>query len=646
MALKKPVGLYGGELEGFATGDAVDILFGGTGANTAAGARTSLGLAIGTDVQAFSNELASIAGLTTTGIITRTAAGTYVPRTLTGTAGRISATNGDGVAGAPSFDLVTVADAGGGAFLKLARDVYGRVTGTSAPVAADIGSIVDTRYVRLDASTALNTGVVISYNAGTTTFNPNDLVPRSYVDLIAQGYSGNFAEVRLSTTGANIVLAGSAPSTLDGVTLVAGDSILVKDQTTGSQNGWYAVSTVGTGANGTWTRMAGYDTSAEVFPGIYTFVSEGTVNGNASYALTTDAPITLNTTFLVFTQTSGAGQIIAQNGISKSGNVLSGVSANSTRIAVSGAGFDLAALTIGGNGVGTFTKYTVDTYGRITATANATPADIGAQPSSAELSGVATLTTTGMVARTGVGTYTTRTLVAPVAGISITNADGIAGNPTFALSNDLAALEALNGSGFYTRVGADTWAARSITGTSGRVTVVNGDGVAGAPTIDLTAGVIASPGTYASVTVDTYGRVIAGSAPTNPVATTQVITNSNGAVINIGQVIYTDAAGGKLAKSDADLTRRVIGFVADTTIANTGAGNIATAGSIVATTAQWDAVTGNTGGLVANTTYYLSAATAGSITSVPPTAGWVQPVGTASSSTSMRIGVQGRSVKI
>jgi hypothetical protein len=73
---------------------------------------------------------------------------------------------------------------------------------------------------------------------------------------------------------------------------------------------------------------------------------------------------------------------------------------------------------------------------------------------------------------------------------------------------------------------------------------------------------------------------------------------------------------------------------------------VATAGSMTATTAQWDAVAGTSGGLVANTTYWLSTATAGSITSTPPSTGWVQPVGIAASATVLRIGVEGRSIKV
>lgn len=646
MALKKPLGLYAGEIEGFSSGDAVDVLYGGTGGNTPLAARISLGLNIGSDIQGYSAELAALAALTTTGIIARTASGTYVPRTIIGTAGRTVVTNGDGVAGAPSFDLALLADSGTGTLLKFTRDGYGRISGTATPTATDIGAIADTRYVRLDASTTLNSGVVITYNAATTTFGTNDLVPKNYVDAIAQGYAGDFAEARVTTTGSNITLTGTAPNTLDGVTLLQGDVILVRDQTTASQNGWYTVTTLGTGATGTWTRETGYSTSAQVFTGIYTYVAEGTTNGSNAFVLVTKSPITLNTTALSFVQTSGAGQIIAQNGITKSGNVLSGVTANPTRIALSAAGFDLAALTIGGSGTGTFTKVTVDTYGRVTSTATASPSDIGAQPASTELTGVSALATNGLVARTTTGTYTTRSLIAPVAGLTITNPDGVAGNPTLALANDLGAIEALNGTGFYSRIGTDTWAALAMTGTA-RVVVTNGNGVGGAPTFDLATGVISTPGTFNSVTVDTYGRVIAGTTVQSPPSTLQVVTNSQGTTISIAQIVYTDSTGAKLARADADLTRRVIGFVYDASILSTGNGNIATAGSITALTSQWDAVTGNTGGLTPNATYWASTVTAGCITNVAPsTTGWVQPVGVATSSTTMRIGTQGRSVKL
>lgn len=83
----------------------IPVTQGGTNATTASAARTSLGLAIGTDVQAFDSDLAAVAGLAATGLIARTATGTASARTLTGTSGQLTITNGDGVSGNPTFTI-------------------------------------------------------------------------------------------------------------------------------------------------------------------------------------------------------------------------------------------------------------------------------------------------------------------------------------------------------------------------------------------------------------------------------------------------------------------------------------------------------------------------------------------------------------
>jgi hypothetical protein len=104
----------------------VAVADGGTGSSTASGARANLGLAVGTDVQAYNADLAAVAGLASTGIIARTGSGTATTRTITGTANVITVTNGDGVSGNPTLNAgsniyqlggtdVAVADGGTGA---------------------------------------------------------------------------------------------------------------------------------------------------------------------------------------------------------------------------------------------------------------------------------------------------------------------------------------------------------------------------------------------------------------------------------------------------------------------------------------------------------------------------------------------------
>lgn len=102
-----------------------------------------------------------------------------------------------------------------------------------------------------------------------------------------------------------------------------------------------------------------------------------------------------------------------------------------------------------------------------------------------DLEALEALSDTGLVARTGSQTFAGRTLTAPAAGLAITNPAGIAGNPTFALADDLAALEALSSTGFAARTGAGTWAQRTITSANAALTVTNPGGVAADPILTV-----------------------------------------------------------------------------------------------------------------------------------------------------------------
>jgi hypothetical protein len=103
--------------------------------------------------------------------------------------------------------------------------------------------------------------------------------------------------------------------------------------------------------------------------------------------------------------------------------------------------------------------------------------------------------------------------------------------------------------------------------------------------------------------------------------TSRAVTNAEGALaIVIGAPVYASAADAvKNAQANAKATAKLAGLGLDPTIAAAGTGNIITSGILVATTAQWDAVAGTTGGLVAGTYYFLSPTTAGKLTSTPPT---------------------------
>lgn len=121
-----------------------------------------------------------------------------------------------------------------------------------------------------------------------------DAATKNYVDNALQGLSWKTAVRAIATS--NITL--SAPQTIDGVSLIAGDRVIVAGQSTASQNGLYVV------AAGAWSRATDADVAAELVNAT-AYVSEGTTNADTVWTVTTNAPITVGSTSITFAQVNG-----------------------------------------------------------------------------------------------------------------------------------------------------------------------------------------------------------------------------------------------------------------------------------------------------------------------------------------------------
>lgn len=189
-----------------------------------------------------------------------------------------------------------------------------RHTGTqTASTISDFDTQV--RTSRLDQMAVPTAAVSMNNQRITSVATPtsaSDAATKGYVDSAVNGTDWK-QSVRAATT-ANITLSGT--QTVDGVALVAGDRVLVKDQSTGSQNGIYVV------AAGAWSRSTDADENAEVTAGLSVMVTEGTVNADSQWRLTTNDSIVVGTTALVFAQIGAGSSYTQGTGISISGNVI------------------------------------------------------------------------------------------------------------------------------------------------------------------------------------------------------------------------------------------------------------------------------------------------------------------------------------
>ena len=155
-------------------------------------------------------------------------------------------------------------------------------------------------------------GTTLGTMSAATPTDDTHVTTKGYVDSVAAGLDVKDSVRVASTADVN---TSTPPAAIDGVTLSAGDRILLKDQSTDTQNGIYTYDASGL------TRATDMDAAGE-FVGAFFFVEEGTVNSDQGFVMTTDGPITVGVSSIAFTKFTGTGQITAGAALSKSGNTL------------------------------------------------------------------------------------------------------------------------------------------------------------------------------------------------------------------------------------------------------------------------------------------------------------------------------------
>ena len=287
---------------------------------------------------------------------------------------------GTGGAGGSATSIIKIGGKGGyfdkDTVQNANKVLSGPTTGSDAAptfralVAADIPSLAHTKISDFDAGVRTNTldqmaaptsAVAMNSQKITGLADPtgdNDAANKGYVDGVAQGLDIKDSVVATTTANGTLSSAFANGQSIDGVTLQTGDRILIKNQTTASQNGIYNVNA--SGAPSRTTDMATGSNAA----GAFVFVEEGTVNAENGFTCTTDTgSAVVGTNNLTFAQFSGAGQIIAGDGLEKSGNTLStdlkangGLVIESTELALNlDASSITGTLAIGDGGTGATT---------------------------------------------------------------------------------------------------------------------------------------------------------------------------------------------------------------------------------------------------------------------------------------------------
>jgi hypothetical protein len=257
------------------------------------------------------------------------------------------------------------------ALSKLATDPLARANHTGTQTASTIS----------DFDTQVRTSKITDLSVPTSSFSMNsqkitslatptdatDAATKAYVDAVTEGLHIHTSVVAATTANVDLSTALENGDTLDGITLATGNRILVKNQTTQSENGIYIVQ-----ASGQPARATDFDTAAEVDSGDFVFVSSGTVNGSTGW-VQTNKPATIGTDAIAFTQFSGAGTYVAGTGLTLTGNSFS-----VTHPVASQSGNSGKYLTTDGTNTswGTVSGYSAPTLGSTSVASGATVSNL------------------------------------------------------------------------------------------------------------------------------------------------------------------------------------------------------------------------------------------------------------------------------
>lgn len=287
-------------------------------AEDAGGFLGDLGLEIGVDVQAHSDTLDALATFNTNGFVVQTGTNTFEGRSIEGTEDRIVVQDGDGVGGNPVLDLAEVTQENAGNFVKVIVDNYGRVTGNTNVVAADLTGLLGSVYVPL-------TGAVMEgfLELHAEPAEPMHAVNKGYVDARLAGLKWK-RSARVATTENIADLAAGAPNEVDGVELAVGDRVLVREQTDPTLNGIYVVVVLGDGTDGEWERAEDFNDVSPIneITAAAVWVEEGEEYSNTGWTVISTVNV-LGVDDIIFSQFNGASGITAGVGLDKVGNTLS-----------------------------------------------------------------------------------------------------------------------------------------------------------------------------------------------------------------------------------------------------------------------------------------------------------------------------------